>query len=65
MTNTNKRTFIVSEQIFITHEVEATSEAEAHEMYDAYLATEGGKLELIETALQNAWDSRINIEEQK
>lgn len=60
---TEKRTFIVSEQICISYECEATSEAEAHGMYDKYISTSEGKLKLIESALSNAWDSSINIEE--
>lgn len=63
MTTTKKRTFIVSEQICISHAVEATSEAEAKSLYEAYIQTKEGREEMIESALSTTWDSEINVEE--
>ena len=59
----NKKTFLITEQVILNFECTASSEAEAKKLYEDYLSTQEGRLEMIETAIQTTWGPNINIEQ--
>lgn len=56
------KTYIVTEAIYITYEVEAKNATEAQDLYAKVQADSKKWQELLEDAVQNSWGD-INVEE--
>jgi len=53
--------YIVTEQVFLCFDCEASSEAEAREKYEEYIRTNEGKIELLKDALAHKWDDNVEV----
>ena len=59
---TENQNFIITEQVTLFFECKANNEKEARKLYENYISTQEGRLELIETAIQTTCGPVLNIE---